>query len=307
MSEAEETPRESVAPPGAEPPAIRGSEAPGTPPTAVPQDTDDMLGSHFGDLARRPLVLSLGATAVIVAFAIGTSQAGAGIGAIAAVAVALVTVVIVYAIASSRAEQDFFVAYATRRGLYRQADGSLPPNTPLLRRGDKRYASQIMNGTLPGGLPGALALYTYEEHTRDSDGNKDVSHHRFTVAMHDLPTVAYKVSSLYCERRSGFRFMDSAEDAFRRMQRLELESEALDKRYEIFFGAEDDHNWVKQLFSPSFIIWLAEQAPPNLAFELSGGGLCVNVKGHHDNAAELDQLCEAAAVVARRLAEEAVE
>ena len=91
------------------------------------------------------------------------------------------------------------------------------------------------------------------------------------------------------------------------MQRLELESEAFDKRYEVFYGADDSENWLKQLFSPTFIVWLAEQAPSSMAFEFSGGGLCVNVKGHHDSATEFDEICEAAAMVARRLAEEAAE
>ena len=88
--------------------------------------------------------------------------------------------------------------------------------------------------------------------------------------------------------------MDSAEDVFRRMQRLELESEALDKRYEVFYGAEDDEVWMKRLFSPSFIVWLTERTPEDFAFEFSAGSLCVNVKGHYDSAAELDALCEAA-------------
>ncbi len=297
----------SVPPPGAGATELRGSEQASTTAAAVPQDTDDMLGTHFGALARAPLTLSIGATAMIAAFVIGTTQAGASIGAAAAVGVALIAAVIVYAVASSRAEEDFFEHYASARGLQRRPDGRLPPTTPLLRKGDKRYADQIMNGTLPGGLPGALALYTYEEHTTDSDGTHDETKYRFTVVMHDIPSVAEAVSDVHCQRRSGFRFLDSAEDVFRRMQRLELESETLDKRYEIFFGAGDDENWMKQLFSPSFIVWLAEEAPRDFAFEFSAGGLCVSVKGHHDNAAELDQLCESAALVAGRLADEAAE
>jgi hypothetical protein len=162
-----------------------------------------------------------------------------------------------------------------------------------------------MNGTLPGGAPGAIGLYTYEEETRDSDGNKETDYYRFTVVLHDVPAVAAKVSDVYCQRRSGFRFMDGAEDAFRRMKRLELESDALDRRYEIFYGAQDEELWVKQLFSPSFIVWLTEQTPKNFAWELSAGSLCVNVTGHLDSATELDGLCEAASQVAHRLAEEA--
>jgi hypothetical protein len=274
----------------------------------VPEDTDDTRGLHFKRLLRHPLTLSLGATAVLAAGVVAALVAGAAIGAGAGVIMALLVVLIVFALASGKAREDFFRAYAEGRGLARDENRtSLPPTTPLLRKGDRRYAEHVMNGTLPGGLPGALALYTYEEHRRDSDGNRETDYYRFTVAMHDLPEVARRCGDVYCQRRSGFRFMDSAEDVFRSMQRLELESEALDKRYEIFFGKEDSENWMKQLFSPSFIVWLADEAPKNLAFEFSGGSLCVNVKGHHDNAAELDELCEAAAAVARRLAEEAAE
>ena len=164
-----------------------------------------------------------------------------------------------------------------------------------------------MDGTLPGGLPGAVGLYTYEETTRDSEGHEDTTHYRFTVVMHDLPAVATKVSDLFCQRRSGFRFMDSAEDKFRQMKRLELESDALDRRYEIFYGANDDEVWMKRLFSPKFIVWLTEKPPKDFAFELSAGSLCVNVKGHYDKATDLDTLCEAASEVARRLASEAAE
>ena len=118
-----------------------------------------------------------------------------------------------------------------------------------------------MNGTLPGGAPGAIALYTYEEETRDSEGNTDTDHYNFTVVLHDIPAAAVKASDVYCQRRSGFRFMDSAEDVFRRMQRLELESEALDKRYEVFYGARDDQVWMKRLFSPG-VHRLADREDP---------------------------------------------
>ena len=63
------------------------------------------------------------------------------------------------------------------------------------------------------------------------------------------------------QRRSGFRFMDSAEDVFRTRQRVELESEAADKRYEIFIGKDDDMNKARQIFSPTFIVWLTDHAP----------------------------------------------
>ena len=255
-----------------------------------------------------PVTLGLGAALLIACFVGGTLGGGVLIGAIATIVGALLVFLIVYVMASSRAREDFFSTYASARSLSRTAGKTpLPPTTPLLRKGDRRYAEQVMNGTLPGGSPGAIALYTYEEETRDSEGNTDTDYYRFTVVLHDIPAAAVKASDVYCQRRSGFRFMDSAEDVFRRMQRLELESEALDKRYEVFFGAQDDEVWMKRLFSPTFIVWLTEQTPKDFAFEFSAGSLCVNVKSHYDNAADLDQLCAAAGAVAKRLASEALD
>jgi hypothetical protein len=281
------------------------------PPPADPPgslDADDTRSAHLGRLLRSPVTISLGSVLVIACFVGATLAAGplAGLGA-AAVGVLLVFL-IAWVLASGAAREDFFRQYAAARVLNR-APGrtTLPPTTPLLRKGDRRYAEEVMNGTLPGGAAGTVGLYTYEIETTDSEGNDDTDHYRFTVVLHDIPSAAHKVSDVYCQRREGFRFMDSAEDVFRRMQRLELESEALDKRYEVFYGAGDDTNWMKQLFSPSFIVWLTERTPKDFAFEFSAGSLCVNVKGQCDSAAELDALCIAAGEVAKRLAGEAAE
>jgi hypothetical protein len=304
-------PETSAGPPTPSPsPSATG--APGTAeqagaPGPVPLDADDTRGLHFKRLLTSPVTLSVAVTLAIAAFVAATIGAGVAVGGGAAAVVLLLAVMIVFVMASSQAKEDFFSAYASSRKLNRAGTMTLPPSTPLLRKGDKRYAEHVMNGTLPGGFPGAIGLYTYEVETTDSEGDHDTDYYRFTVVLHDIPHSAHKVSEVLCQRRSGFRFMDSAEDVFRRMKRLELESITHDKRYEVFYGAHDDENWLKQLFSPSFIVWLSDNAPENFAFELSAGSLCANVKGHKNSAAELDAICEAAAVVARRLAEESVE
>ena len=288
-------------------PAPSAGVAPPATPTQAPLDDDDTRGRHLGRLLKHPVTLSLGATLVILAAVGGTVAAGALVGAAAGAGAALLVFLIAFVLASNAAKEDFFSAYASARSLSRTASGSLPPSTPLLRKGDRRHAAQIMHGTLPGGQPGAVAQYTYEVETRDSEGDRNVDYYHFTVVMHDLPVAATKVSDVYCQRRSGFRFMDSAEDVFRRMKRLELESHELDKEYEIFYGPEDDEVWLKRFFSPTFIVWLADQAPKNFAFEFSAGSLCANVKGHLDSAVELDALCEAGGMVAQRMAGEAAE
>ena len=156
-------------------------------------------------------------------------------------------------------------------------------------------------------MDGSLCLYTYEDTTRDSDGDRQTTYIHYTIAMTQLPATAPLIAEIYCQRRVGFRFMDSAEDVFRRRQRVEHESEAVDKRYEIFIGAEDSMNRARQILSPSFLVWLDAHSPEAYAFELCAGTLVCNVKGHKKTAAELDALCQASAAVARRLAEEADE
>ena len=301
-------PPSSSQPPPPPPPATGQATTAAEPAAAAPLDADDTRGIHLRRLATHPVTLSLGAVAVIAGFVGGTVGAGAAVGAAVAVGMALLVLLIVFVLASGAAKEDFFAGYASARGLQRASGKtSLPPSTALLRRGDRRYAEQVMNGTLPGGAAGALALYTYEITTTDSDGDRDTDYYRFTVVLHDVPSVAAKVADINCQRRSGFRVLDSAEDVFRRMQRLELESEVLDKNFEIFYGPNDDEVWMKQLFSPTFIVWMTERTPKGMAWELSAGALCIYVRGHYNTAAELDAICEAAGEVASRLVAEAGE
>ena len=63
----------------------------------------------------------------------------------------------------------------------------------------------------------------------------------------------------------------------------------------------------RQILSPTFLVWLENHSPEAYAFELVGGSLVCNVKGHKKSASELDTLCTASAAVARRLQEEATE
>jgi hypothetical protein len=272
-----------------------------------PLDADDTRGAHLRFILAHPFTLSLGTTVAVAVFSILVVLAGPIPGAAGGLAVVAIAFAIAWVLATRWAAEDFFGAYAEERGLSREKEGSLPPATPLLRRGERRHAEEIMRGELPGGLTGTLALYTYEVDSRDSKGDRHTAYHDFTVVLADLPETAFKVSGLYCQRRVGPRLLDGAEDVFRRKQRLELESEDLDRDYEIFHDPNTDENWLRQLFAPSFIVWLAEQAPPDFAFELTAGALCVDVEDHMDSAEELDDVCEAAAVVAARLRGETAE
>jgi hypothetical protein len=293
----------SAPPPNAAPATPR---VPVSPP--VPDDTGDTRGLHFRRLAGHPAVLIAGAALALVALLVAGTQVGWGIGAIAAVAVVLIVALGVLIAANAAARDDFLDAYAHGRGLTRtEGHTGLPPVTPLLRKGDERYAEERFDGALPGGLDGSLCLYTYEEESTDSDGRRQTSYVRFTIVLAELPATAALIQELYCQRRVGLRFMDSMEDVFRTRQRVEQESATVDRRFEIFTGANDDLGRARQILSPTFLVWLESQAPEEFAFELVAGSLVCNVKGHRKSAAELDQVCLAAAAVAARMREEAAD
>jgi hypothetical protein len=303
----------STPPPGAEELAAAGVPEGGlqadAPPVAdVPDDAKDTRGKHLRALFANRWVLGITWTlAILVLIAVGT-QAGFGIGAAGAGVVVVIALIVVWILATNRAASDFFTAYAEGRGLTRvSGKSSLPPVTPLLQKGDRRYTEELFNGTLPGGLVGALALYTYEETSVNAKGDRETTYYHFTVAVTQLPETAPFLSELALQRRFGFRFMDSTEDVFRSRQRVEVESELADKKFEIFTGKNDDMNRARQVFTPTFVVWLGEEAHEGLAFELSAGALVVNIKGHKKTAHELDAFCEGSAVIARRLFEEATE
>jgi hypothetical protein len=282
--------------------------APATPGEGLPDDANDLRGFHFRRLLGKPVTWI--ATAVVI-LAPGIAAAvylGAVIGVGAAAAALVVSLLIVFGIADSRSEGDFFAVYAGQRGMTLSGKGPLPPMTPLLRKGDDRYAEHSFSGPLADGVDGVLALYTYEEETSDGKGGRETSYYRYTVGLAEVPECAGQVPELFCQHRFGLHALEGLEDAFRRSkQRVKLESAALDQRYEIFSGKDQDQVWLRRLFSPTFVVWLGEEAPERFAFELVAGYLCCYVKGHKKSAAELDVIRAATATVARRLREESRE
>jgi hypothetical protein len=272
----------------------------------APDDANDLRGFHFRRLMRKPVTWIVTVIFVLAAGIAAAIYLGAAIGAGAAVAMLLISLLVVFAIADSKAEDAFFEAYASQRGLALSGKSPLPPATPLLRKGDARYAERLMAGRLADGVDGVLALYTYEDETTDSEGNRETNYYRYTLGLIEVPESIAHLPELFCQRKSGLRSLEKLEDAFRHSkQRVKLESEALDKRYEIFSSPEQDQVWLRRFFSPTFIVWLGEEAPKKFAFELVGGTLCCYVSGHKKSAADLDTVQDAAVAVARRLHEEA--
>lgn len=275
---------------------------------APPDDANDLRGFHFRRLLRSTVVLILIAIFTLAAGIAGAVFVGPAIGGGAALAAFLLSLLIVFGIADSHAEDAFFGVYAQQRGLELGGRAPLPPTTPLLRKGDDRYAERTLSGPFADGVEGILALYTYEEESTDSNGNRQTNYYRYTVGLIPVPECIELVPELYCQRKFGLRAFEGFEDVFRtKKERVKLESEALDQRYEIFAGKSQDAAWLRQLFSPTFIVWLDEAAPEKFAFELVDGTLCCYVSGHKKDAGELDEVTTAAAAVATRLREESLE
>jgi hypothetical protein len=274
----------------------------------APDDANDLRGFHFKRLMRKPLTWILIGVFVLIAAAAGAALVGPAIGGAAAVGVFAIAVLIVFGIADSKAADAFFETYAQQRRLTLGGKGPLPPATPLLRKGDDRYANRTLSGQISEGLEGTLALYTYEEETRDSEGNKETNYYKYTLGLVEVPECVAHVPELYCQRKFGLRALEKFEDVFRtKKERVKLESEALDEKYEIFSSKEQDAVWLRRLFAPTFIVWLNEAAPNKFAFELVNGALCCYVSGHKENAAELDGIATATATIAKRLRDEALE
>lgn len=268
-------------------------------------DANQLRGQEFSKLTRRPKTWFLILAGTLAVTAIGFLIAPF-IGGIAFAGGILLGLAITFFIADRRAADAFYRSYAESRGMEWKGSGDLGGVTPLLRRGDERRADEVFTGPLADGFEGTLALYTYTEVDRDSDGNRQETDYPFTLILTDLPETVEHLPELLVQRKSGFKALEGFEDKFRlKHERITLESEAMRDRYEIFVGKEQDEVWVRRLFSPSFIVWLTETPPKKFAFELVGGKLCAYVPKHRDDADGLDEVVATGCEVARRLREEA--
>jgi hypothetical protein len=275
---------------------------------ATPDDANDLRGFHFRELLHKPLtwVLAGGGPLLLgVVFLVAFSAvAGLFIFILALALAGWVT----WKIADSRAADDFFDVYATSHGLELGGKVTLPASTPLLRKGDERYAERTLNGAIAPGVDGFLALFTYVVETTDSNGNRSKAYHPFTLGVVEVPECVDHVPELFCQRKGGLRSLEKFEDVFRRSkERVTLESEALGRKYEIFSGKGQDATWLRRVLSPTFIVWLTEAAPDAFAFELVDGTLVTYVRGHQEDSAGLDAVAAATGVVATRLKEKSAQ
>ena len=250
-------------------------------------------------LRRHPAWLLIPGVIGFASFAF-VAQANLVIGIIFALATSFLALHLLRTELRERIEGEFFAAYAASRGLASEPLGLLPEGTPLPHDTSARLARHVMRGELPGGIEGLLA---HHEHTPE----RTTFH--FTVAVAPIGGPTGGVSRLSCRPRAFGGFFEPATDLLRLDQRriAPLESECLEDRSVFYVDEGQDENDVRQLLSPSFIIWLAEQAPSGFGFELEEGTLTGTISEYVRDPSELDGLSEATATVVRRIREEAAE
>jgi hypothetical protein len=198
-----------------------------------------------------------------------------------------------------------FASYAAARGLTLEPGARLPRTTPLLAEGELRRVDAVMSGWLSTYVEAQIALIARDETTTDAQGGETRGEAHFTVAVTHVPKAKRFVPWLLCRRvEDGHLLGRAAEALIRGSERLDLESAELDRRYRIHASSERDDVWVHELFSPSFIVFLLEQAPRGFAFEYVEGTLCVSLVGRRTLSEDIDGLRDATVdLVARMRAE----
>jgi hypothetical protein len=194
-------------------------------------------------------------------------------------------------------------AYAAANGLqHRLASFGLPKATQLMRHGFMQEVPSLATGELPQGAgDGWLALVNYAY-----EGRSDIERSPFTLVLVGvLASTDYAIRVLCHDRRLPERDRSNP-DADREVVKLDdkevrLESDRFLKRYAVSTDGDQDQVAVWQLFSPSLIQWLTDEAPERFSFELQDGALACFVPGYTDDEGELDALCAAAARVLARV------
>lgn len=183
--------------------------------------------------------------------------------------------------------------YAQERGLTFEGDGRLPRATPLLRWRGRAYGTVV--GTLAPGLAGKLTNFRYSTGTKQNRRTYD-----FATVLAPLPEAGS--ARFYCYQRVANDFFDPIGDALTQYQTVELESTAFGESFRLAVRDEANMLAIRQLFSPSFIVFLTEQVPHGFWFELEAAHLCGAIRGEHwERPDELDELCRATAAVANRI------
>ncbi|MBS1891283.1 MAG: hypothetical protein JST59_08315 [Actinobacteria bacterium] len=185
-------------------------------------------------------------------------------------------------------------SFAAAHGLEAVPSVDAGPLTPLLVESGAGRIAPAARGALGDGFSGAIGRLVYKR-------NKTF---RFTVALTEVPASTAFAPRVFCVR-SGRSTRDDEFYGFEaRHSKLWTESIALNERYRVATSPFQDQNWLRQLFTPAFVDWLAHQAPSGFSFELAYGALLCSTEEDHPDPDALAALAGATAHIARRIAAE---
>ena len=202
--------------------------------------------------------------------------------------------------------------YAEQRGLVASPELTWPGQPlPHEQRGPVRFASWSVAGRLPGGVPGRLR---HQAVFGSTFGMKVAGQHTIMVcripeSVGYLPMLSVRAEGL---EPSLFYW---AGDRRPRQDVGGFESVELDRRYIVEVAKGQDPAWLRQLFPPSFIDWLAASTPVDFGFRLDGGVFtceCPQYRGQHRADGEVDEehldlLADAGGRAAGRIRDEVLE
>jgi hypothetical protein len=264
-----------------------------------PSNTESTKGAHFKALAGGGFAVVGGAIGAAIAFIIGAAAHNTAVMLGGPAVVVLAVLVIAYVMADSQAEDEFFKRFAEAHGLAHAPKYSLPSFTPLLGGGDRRHCEHWMMGDSR-----ALGWYTFEVKHDNGDKADTWEPHEFTIATDELGELDMaRFQGIYLRRHRGvFDKLDTGSNWLRksRLEKVELESTAFIERYELWRERDQDEIVVRQLFAPTFVVWLAEH-PLQPGFEVRAGSLVVFIPGHSGEAGKLEFLLMAQAEIAKRI------
>jgi hypothetical protein len=193
--------------------------------------------------------------------------------------------------------EQAYSALAQRHGWTAHPPQGVEPITPLLAKGgvfDPAYS-----GTMPGGFEGRIGRLTYSGEGGSGTFRFNVVHTRVEEAQAIVPR-------LFCIRLG--RWTDHTHYGMEiRESELWTESEKLNSRFKVQAGLFQDPIWMRQLFSPVFIDWLASAEPHDFSFELAYGDLVGSIERDDPDEPALIALCEATSYVAERIRKECLE
>lgn len=274
------------------------------PAKSTASDADSTRGRRFRDLLH-----GRGFAYGIVLGSVASLLAAASLGSLALAAggplvVAAAAMLIAFVTADRRAERDFFVAYAAARDFAYQDTAGLFPLTPLLGAGDQRRFEHWMTGRIEGGLECGLGHYTYEER-RGHGRTQSVEKRHFTICVTDVEPGMRMFPGIFLCRRHGILGMIDKQNWLSHANRhkVELESARLCERYELWVDDAQDEPLLRELFTPSLEVLLAEH-PLEPCFEYRAGTLVVYVERRLEDEGHLDWMREVTATIASRFTTE---